>query len=272
MFTKFSLKILAWSAPALLCFLSPLCHAQQSSTPPGTEAAAQSAPPAPPATQTAQPDSSAAAAAAAADAANQAVPASQQQPKRILGIMPNFRAVSAGAMPPPPTPKQAFVIATRNSFDYSSFIFVGVTSLLAETSDAHPALGEGIGGFGRYYWRGFLDKTDGNYLVIFALPSVLHEDERYYAKGKGPFLKRGVYAASRILITPDYHGKDTFNASEIFGRAMAQGISTTYYPKADRTVGALAVKFGWAMGRDALTNVFREYWPDIATHVLHRHP
>ena len=53
---------------------------------------------------------------------------------------------------------------------------------------------------------------------------------------------------------------------------MAQGISTAYYPSSDRTAGALAVKFGWAMGRDALTNVFREYWPDIATHVLHRHP
>jgi hypothetical protein len=117
-----------------------------------------------------------------------------------------------------------------------------------------------------------VDKTNGNYLVIFALPTLLHQDERYYAKGEGPFLKRGVYAATRILITPDYHGKNTFNASEVFGRAMAQGISTTYYPKADRTVGALAVKFGWAMGRDALTNVFREYWPDIATHVLHRQP
>jgi len=210
--------------------------------------------------------------AAASDAANQPVAKSKQQPKRILGVMPNFRAVSAGAMPPPPTPKQAFLIATRNSFDYSSFVFVGITSLLAESSDAHPALGEGVAGFGRYYWRGFLDKTDGNYLVIFALPSVLHEDERYYAKGEGPFLKRGVYAATRILITPDYHGHNTFNASEIFGRAMAQGISTTYYPKADRTIGALAVKFGWAMGRDALTNVFREYWPDIATHVLHRRP
>ena len=104
------------------------------------------------------------------------------------------------------------MIATRNSFDYSSFVFVGITSLLAETSDAHPALGEGVAGYGRYYWRGYLDKTDGNYLVIFALPTILHQDERYYAKGKGPFLQRGVYAASRILITPDYHGKDTFNA------------------------------------------------------------
>jgi len=47
---------------------------------------------------------------------------SKQQPKRILGIMPNYRAVSAGAIPPPPTPKQAFIIATKNSFDYSSFV------------------------------------------------------------------------------------------------------------------------------------------------------
>lgn len=199
---------------------------------------------------------------------------SKQQPKRILGMMPNYRAVSAGALPPPPTPKQAFKIATQNSFDYSSFVFVGVTSLLAESSDSHPALGEGVAGFGRYYWRGFVDKTDGNYLVIFALPSFLHEDERYYARGEGngSILKRGIYAATRILITPDYHGHDTFNASEVFGRAISQGISTTYYPKADRTAGALAVKYGWAMGRDALTNAFREFWPDIATHVLHRHP
>jgi hypothetical protein len=204
--------------------------------------------------------------------AQPASPASKQQPKRILGIMPNYRAVSAGAIPPPPTPKQALKIATQNSFDYSSFIFVGITSALAEGSDAHPQLGKGVAGFGRYYWRGFVDKTDGNYLVIFALPVIFHQDERYYAKGEGGFWKRGIYAASRILITPDYHGHNSFNVSEVLGRGMAQGISTTYYPSHDRTAGALAVKYGYAMGRDALTNVFREFWPDIATRVLHRHP
>lgn len=186
--------------------------------------------------------------------------------------MPNFRAVSAGALPPPPTPKEAFKIATQQSFDYSAFVFVGITSLLAEGTDAHPQLGKGIGGFGQYYWRGFLDKTDGNYLVLWALPTVLHEDERYYALGKGSILKRGIYAASRILITPNYQGKNTFNASDVFGRGIAEGISAAYYPAAERTAGEIAVKYGWAMGRDALTNVFREFWPDIATHVLHRHP
>jgi len=196
----------------------------------------------------------------------------QQQPKRILGVMPNFRAVSAGAHPPPPTPKQAFVIATRNSFDYSSFIFVGITSAMAEWSNAHSQLGEGFAGYGRYYWRGYLDKTDGNYLVIFALPTVFHQDERYYAMGKGGFWKRGFYAASRIAVTPDYHGNNSFNVSELLGRGMAQGISIAYYPSKSRTASALASKYAYALGRDALTNVFREFWPDIATHALHRHP
>jgi hypothetical protein len=195
----------------------------------------------------------------------------KQQPKRILGIMPNYRAVSAGAIPPPPTPKQAFKIATQNSFDYSSFIFVGITSAIAFNSDTHPQLGHGMAGYGRYYWRGFVDKTDGNYLVVFALPTVFHQDERYYAKGEGGIWKRGIYAATRILITPNYHGHNSFNASEVFGRGMAQAISLSYYPSADRTGGALAVKYGWAMGRDALTNVFREFWPDISARLFHRH-
>jgi hypothetical protein len=200
------------------------------------------------------------------------IPASKQQPKRILGIMPNYRAVSAGALPPPPTPKQAFKIATQNSFDYSAFVFVGITSLLSVGTNAHPPLGKGVDGFGRYYWHGFVDKTDGNYLVVFALPTVFRQDERYYAMGKGGFLKRGIYAASRVLITPDYHGHNNINFSEVLGRGISQGISAAYYPSQSRTPGALAVKFGYVVGRDALTNVFREFWPDIATHVLHRHP
>lgn len=195
-----------------------------------------------------------------------------QQPKRILGLMPNYRAVSAGVTPPPPTPRQAFKIATQNSFDYSSFVFVGLTSMIAEGEDDHKQLGKGVPGFGRYYWRGFADKTDGNYWVIFALPTVMHEDERYYARGTGKIWKRAIYSTTRVVITPDYHGHNTINGAELLGRGIAQGISTTYYPSADRTASALAAKYGYALLRDAATNTFREFWPDIAIHVLHRHP
>lgn len=199
------------------------------------------------------------------------IPLLKQQPKRMLGIIPDFRAVSAGAIQPP-TPKQAFKIATQDSFEYSSFISVGITSLWAESSHAHPALGKGAPGYLRYYWRGFLDKTDGKYLVTFAFPTVFHEDVQYYAMGEGPLWKRGIYASSRILITPDYHGRQTVNASELLGRGAAQAISLFYYPSNDRNAGKFAQRYGIALGSDALTNMFREFWPDIAAHVLHRHP
>lgn len=185
--------------------------------------------------------------------------------------MPNYRAVSAGVIPPPPTPREAFGIATQNSFDYSAFIFVGVTSLLAEGEDAHSQLGKGVGGYWAYYWRGYLDKTDGNYWVDWLMPTVFHQDERYYAMGEGGIWKRGIYAASRVLITPNYHGKKSFNASEVLGRGASQAISLTYYPSQTQTASGFSEKYAYAIGRDALTNVFREFWPDIDNHLLHRH-
>ena len=150
---------------------------------------------------------------------------------------------------------------------------MGITSLLAEGTDAHPQLGKGVDGFGRYYWRGLVDKTDGNYLVIFALPNLSSRGRALLCQRRGSVSgSAAIYAASRILITPDYHGHDTFNASEVFGRAMAQGISTAYYPSHDRTAERLPSSTDGQWGGTPLTNIFREFWPDIATHVLHRHP
>ena len=193
------------------------------------------------------------------------------QPKRILGIMPNYRAVSAGAIPPPPGPKEAFKIATENSFDYSSFVFTGLTSLLAKGTDAHPDLGKGIPGLWAYTWRGFLDKTDGNYLVIWALPSLLHQDERYFAMGRGSKWRRFGYSLSQVAIARDYNHHAVFNYSEVLGRAGAQAVSTAYYPAEDRNWSDLSAKYAYSLLRDGATNAFREFWPDINSHVLHRH-
>ena len=72
---------------------------------------------------------------------------SASNPKRILGFMPNFRSVSGGAIAHPPGWKYNFGIATHQAFDYSSFLFLGITSLTAEGIDSHPALGKGVDGF-----------------------------------------------------------------------------------------------------------------------------
>ena len=185
--------------------------------------------------------------------------------------MPNYRAVSADTIPPPPTAREAFGIATQNSFDYSAFVFVGFTSLLAKGDDTWPQLGKGPAGYWAYYWRGFVDKTDGNYWVDWAMPTVFHEDERYYAMGEGGIVKRSIYAATRVFITPDYHGHNVFNAAEILGRGASQAISLSYYPSEAQSGSAYSEKLAYAIGRDALANVFRELWPDISQKVFHHH-
>ena len=142
-----------------------------------------------------------------------------------------------------PRRDEAFMVATRNSFDYSAFVFVGITSLLAEGTNAHSQLGKGVAGYWAYYWRGYLDKTDGNYWVDWAMPTVFHQDERYYAMGEGGFWKRTIYCGStRDFITPNYHGKNSFNASEILGRGISQAISLSYYPSKTQTASGFASK------------------------------
>jgi hypothetical protein len=49
--------------------------------------------------------------------------AAAPQTKRILGIIPNFRAISTDQKLPPQTVKEKFVTATEDSFDYSA-IFI----------------------------------------------------------------------------------------------------------------------------------------------------
>ena len=116
------------------------------------------------------------------------------------------------------------MVASDESFDYSAYVFAGLTSLWAEGDNEHPTFGKGIRGFWAYGWRGYLDKTDGNYWVIFALPTLFHEDERYYAMGRGNIWKRAVYSSTRVLITPNYQGRNTINGAELLGRGIAEGI------------------------------------------------
>ena len=194
------------------------------------------------------------------------------QPRRLLGIMPDFQTVGAEQTLPPPTLKQMFLMATHQTFDPSSLLLSGGASLIREGWNSYPEFGKGVPGFGRYYWRGLVDKTDGNYMVYFVLPAILHEDERYYSMERGGFFKRLVYAASRVAIARDFHGRPTCNISELLGRGIAQGVATSYYPQRAQTLGSFASRYAYAIGRDALTDAFYEFWPDIAAHLPHRHP
>jgi hypothetical protein len=191
------------------------------------------------------------------------------QTKRILGIVPNFEAVSVNAKLPPQSVKEKFKDATDDSFDYSSFIFVGGLAGVGQASNSIPEFHQGAAGYGRYYWHTFADQTDENYLVEFAFPVALRQDARYYTLGRGGVLKRTAYSLSRILITRTDSGRETFNASEIIGAGAASGISDFYYPEQERTWTKTGQRWLTNVSLDGATFVLREFWPDINSALFH---
>jgi hypothetical protein len=191
-----------------------------------------------------------------------------KQTKRILGIVPNFRAVSADEKLPPETVKEKFIDATEDSFDYSSIFFPAVVAGYNMARDATPEFHQGGAGFARYFWHSAVDQTSENYMVEFIYPAFTHEDARYYTLGHGGFLKRAGYALSRAVVTRTDSGKETFNISEVLGAGSAAGISNLYYPSASRTLGNTGSQWGLDVGIDAGVFVFREFWPDINRHVF----
>lgn len=206
------------------------------------------------------------------DANGNPIPLERQQPQRILGFMPNFRSVSGGAKPHPPGWKYNFTIATRQATDYSSFIFLGITSLTAEGINEHAALGKGVGGFYAYTWRGFLDKTDGTYLSAWLLPSLLHEDTRNYALGNQHSIPiRELYVISRQGVARTYGGRQTPNIAGLGGKVLTQIVSRQYYPKSATTFPVLAEKFGYSAMRDVIFTSIREFYPDAAAHFIRKH-
>ena len=196
-------------------------------------------------------------------------PGQGQQTKRILWIVPNFRAVSAGVKLPPQSVKEKFKTGALDSFDYSSFIFVGIQAGISQATNSYPAFHQGAAGYGRYYWHTFADQTDENLWVEGILPSVLRQDSRYYTLGRGGFIKRGFYAVTRTVVTRTDSGRETFNASEILGAGTAAGISSAYYPTQYRTWTKVGQRWLTNVLLDFGTFAAKEFWPDVNHAIFH---
>lgn len=192
------------------------------------------------------------------------------QTSRILGVIPNFRAVSAGERLPPQSVKDKFLTATEDSFDYSSVFIPAVLAGYSLGTNATPEFHHGAAGYGRYFWHSAVDQTSENYMVEFIVPTVTHEDTRFYTLGSGGFMKRTGYALSRAVITRSDAGNEVFNASEVIGAGASSGLSTLYYPSRERSFANVGKQWGLDIGIDSASFVAKEFWPDINRAIFHR--
>ena len=222
--------------------------------------------------QSAQPSSQSsidASPASTRSAVQSADPERRVQTKRILGVIPNYRSVSSDTELPPQSFKDKFVLATQDSFDYSSFILAGAIAGVAQAQSSYPEFRQGGAGYARYYWHAFADQAVGNYFTEAIVPSLSREDSRYYTLGHGNFLHRSGYAVSRLFITRTDSGGRTFNFSEIGGNLAGAAVSDTYYPSRERTWTKTQQKWVTQVGLDGVFNMFKEFWPDINRAIFH---
>ncbi|HEV7968856.1 MAG TPA: hypothetical protein VGP19_14865 [Candidatus Acidoferrales bacterium] len=182
---------------------------------------------------------------------------------RVFGVMPNQLTVEGAKKVSPIAAGEKFKLVAEGAFDPYEFITVGVLAGIGQATNDTPEWGQGAKGYGIRYGTDFGDQIIGNFMVGAVLPSVFHQDPRYFQSGKGSFARRFGYALSRVAVTRGDSGKTQFNISEIAGNGIAGVISNTYHPPSERTFGQTSQTWATQMGVDAIGFELKEFWPDI---------
>lgn len=191
-----------------------------------------------------------------------ALPDPEPVSKRLFGVIPNYRASQTLETYKPLTTAEKYHIAFEDSFDWPNFfLLAGYAAQSQIAADGFHHNG-GMPGFAKFYARGFSDQIIGSYVTDAILPSLLHEDPRYFRLGTGTFWRRTYYAASRIFVTRRDNGKPSFNVTEIAGNIGVDAITTWYYPES-QSAGEGLERFGMQLGNDVISNLLTEFWPDI---------
>lgn len=158
-----------------------------------------------------------------------------EERQRVFGVIPNFYvAYDRDAMPL--TAKLKFKLALRASTDPVMFAAAAFSAGIEQAGDT-PDYGQGAKGYGQrmgaLYANGFTDIMVGEAI----LPSLLHQDPRYFYQGTGTNRSRAIHALSSPFICKGDNGKWEPNVSSIGGDLAAGAISNIYYPQSNRGAG-----------------------------------
>ena len=182
--------------------------------------------------------------------------------KRILWIIPNYRTSETLANYKPLTTGAKFRLAAKDAFDPGTFLLAGIIGGISQARNDSPSFGQGAAGYGRYFGTAYGDLAIGDFMTGAIYPSLLHQDPRYFRRGKGSGFSRLAYAMGQIFWTHKDSGGTQFNYSEIFGNSTAVAISNAYYPD-NRDAASNASRLGVQLGLDMAGNILKEFWPDV---------
>lgn len=159
----------------------------------------------------------------------------EEEKQRVLGVIPNFYvAYDPNAVPL--TWKLKYELAFRASTDAVTFLGVAFIAGIDHAANT-PSYGQGADAFGQRMGANYANTFTGIMIGGAVLPSLLHQDPRYFYQGTGTTKSRLMHAISSPFVCKGDNGKWQFNASTIGGDLASGAISNLYYPDQDRGVG-----------------------------------
>ncbi len=164
-----------------------------------------------------------------------------EEKQRVFGIIPNFY-VSYESDPAPLTPKMKFKLALKVSTDPVTAAGVFVVASAKQAGNT-PNYGQGWDAYGKRFGAiatdGFSDIMIGGAI----LPSLLHQDPRYFYQGNGTTGSRVRHAMFSPSVGKADNGKRQPNYSSLGGDLASSALANLYYPKSDRGAGLVLGNF-----------------------------
>jgi hypothetical protein len=182
----------------------------------------------------------------------------------IFFVIPAFQ-VTCQTTFHPLTPREKFDEWFEGTYDPRGLAWEAFLSATVEYSsrDGFCGYGKGWGGYGKCLGATELEANVSSFLGDYALPSLIHQDPRYFRRGHGALGTRVLYAVSRVFITHSDAGHWVFSSAALSGSAISAGLSNLYFPRQDRGFGRSVNRAAIDLGNTALYNLAAEFWPDL---------
>jgi hypothetical protein len=181
----------------------------------------------------------------------------QQEKQRVLGIFPNFY-VNYDPDPAPMTAKLKFKLALRVAVDPVTIFGIGFIAGLDQAGNT-PDYQQGAKGYGQRFGAVAADGVTDIMIGGAILPSLLHQDPRYFYQGKGTTRSRLLHAIGFPFVCRGDNGQIQPNYSGLGGDLAASALKNAYYPQSNRGAGLVFGHFALDTAERAVSSLAQEF-------------
>ncbi|HUO35508.1 MAG TPA: carboxypeptidase-like regulatory domain-containing protein [Candidatus Acidoferrum sp.] len=188
-----------------------------------------------------------------------------EESQRVFGVIPNFYISYEGDNAAPLTTGMKFKLALKVSSDPVTFAAIAFVAGIRQAED-YPDYPQGMKGYTQRFGA-----TAGPVLTDIMiggaiLPSVLHQDPRYFYQGTGTTGSRLRHALLAPFICKGDNGKWQPNYSTVGGDLASAALANLYYPPSNRGAEFVFSTFAIGTVERVVSTVAQEFVLDKYTH------